>query len=191
MTHVPRRAVLLDRDGTINVETHYLSRPEQLTLLPGAAEGLRMMRDLGLALIVVTNQSGIARGYFTEEDLATVHARFRDILAKEGVAVDGIYHCPHGTDTDCACRKPKRGLVDQALTDIEFDPTRSFIIGDKAIDLELGRAVGAEPILVRTGYGADVEAKGDHGAAFVANTLAQAAAFIGGRLDRNKALKHS
>jgi D-glycero-D-manno-heptose 1,7-bisphosphate phosphatase len=186
MTQVLRRAVLLDRDGTINVETHYLSRPEQLELLPGAADGLRMMRDLGLALIVVTNQSGIGRGYFTEDDLRDVHARFKDILAGEGVTLDGIYHCPHGADERCVCRKPGRGLVDQALADIAFDPARSFMIGDKRADLDLGRAVGAESVLVRTGYGSGVESEGGHGAAFIADSLTQAAAFIGGRLDKQE-----
>ncbi|WP_413204467.1 D-glycero-beta-D-manno-heptose 1,7-bisphosphate 7-phosphatase [Rhodospirillum sp. A1_3_36] len=184
MTEVLRRAVLLDRDGTINVDTHYLSRPEQLELLPGAAEGLRMMRDLGFALIVVTNQSGIARGYFSEDDLKDIHARFRAILADEGITLDGIYYCPHGTEDGCICRKPGRGMVDQALADIDFDPARSFMIGDKRVDLDLGRAVGAEPILVRTGSGSGVESEGDHGAVFVADGLTQAAAFIGGRLDK-------
>jgi D-glycero-D-manno-heptose 1,7-bisphosphate phosphatase len=182
MTPAPRRAVLLDRDGTINHDVHYLSHPDQLEFLPNAVAGLRRMRDLGLLLIVVTNQSGIARGYFTEADLAAVHARFRAMLAAEGLEVAGIYFCPHGSREGCVCRKPGRGMVDQALADVDFDPARSFMVGDKSIDLDLGRAVGAESILVRSGYGAETERTGAQGDAFVADDLLQAAAFIEMRL---------
>ncbi len=154
-----RPYALIDRDGTINVERNYLSHPDQLELLPGVAKGLRLLADMGLGLVVITNQSGIARGYFTPERLEDVHQRLREILEGEGIRIDGIYVCPHGPDSDCACRKPASGLALQAAADHGIDLKRSFVIGDKAADVELGQAVGATSILVRTGYGREHEAK--------------------------------
>ncbi|HSV28762.1 MAG TPA: D-glycero-beta-D-manno-heptose 1,7-bisphosphate 7-phosphatase [Candidatus Omnitrophota bacterium] len=159
-----KRFVLIDRDGTINVEKNYLSDPDQLELLPGVAEALRMLQSMGLGIAVITNQSGIARGYFGLDALARVHARLREILKAEGVAVDGIYICPHGPDDDCACRKPLPGMVEQAMAEHGFDPKAAFMIGDKEADVGLGRGVGATTFLVRTGYGRKYEAatKADH-----------------------------
>ena len=144
-----KRFVLIDRDGTINVEKHYLSDPDQLELYPGVGAALRRLQECGLGLAVITNQSGLARGYF---DLAR--------LAAEGVTLDGIYLCPHGPDDDCACRKPLPGMVDQAVAEHGFDPARAYMIGDKEVDVELGRGVGAATFLVRTGHGRKAEAKG-------------------------------
>lgn len=154
-----RRFALIDRDGTINVERDYLSDPEQLELIPGAAEGLRRLRDLGLGLIVVTNQSGIARGYFSMETLEAIHTRLRELLASEGITLDGLYICPHGPDEACDCRKPLPGMALQAAKDLNFAPNQAFVIGDKAADVELGQALGAVSILVRTGYGRQFESK--------------------------------
>ncbi|ABC24358.1 D-glycero-alpha-D-manno-heptose-1,7-bisphosphate 7-phosphatase [Rhodospirillum rubrum] len=180
------RVVLLDRDGTLNEEVHYLARPDQLVLIPGAVAGLRRLRDLGLTLVVVTNQSGLERGYFSNADLEAIHRRLIDMLAAEGIVLAGIFVCPHGPDSDCECRKPKPGLVDAARHALGFDPAEAFMIGDKQSDLDLGLAVGALPILVRTGYGLETESAGAAGAAFVASDLLQASAFIAGRLEREK-----
>ena len=148
-----KRFVLLDRDGTINVERHYLADPDELELLPGAAKGLDHFRRLGFGLIVVTNQSAVSRGILDEQRLDEIHARLRAMLAGRGVELDGIYHCPHMPDDGCSCRKPAVGLVTRAATEHGFDPARSITIGDKPCDIELGAAVGATTILVTTGYG--------------------------------------
>lgn len=174
----PRRVVLLDRDGTINEDVHYLRHPDDLRLLPGAVEGLRRLAGLGFDLVVVTNQSGLARGYFSPADLEAIHARLCDLLTAEGVALAGIYVCPHGPDDGCSCRKPRPGLALAARADLGFDPGRAYVIGDKRADLHLARAIGATSILVRTGYGAEVERAGGHGAVYVADDLAAAAAYI-------------
>ena len=155
-----RRFLMLDRDGTINVERHYLSDPDQLELYPGVGQALARLRGLGYGLVVVTNQSGIARGYFDLETLDRVHDRLRELLAGFGVTVDGIYLCPHGPDEDCDCRKPLPGMVDQAVAELGFDPARAIMVGDKAVDVELGRAVkAAASILVLTGHGMSNQAK--------------------------------
>ncbi len=148
-----KRFVLIDRDGTINVEKHYLSDPDQLELYPGVGRAIRRLNRLGLGVAVVTNQSGIARGYFDLDRLDQIHDRLYALLEAEGAMVDGLYICPHGPDDDCACRKPLPGMVSQAVADHHFDPAQSFMIGDKEVDVELGHAVGAVSILVRTGHG--------------------------------------
>jgi D-glycero-D-manno-heptose 1,7-bisphosphate phosphatase len=170
-----RRFVVLDRDGTIIAERHYLSDPAQVELLPGAAEGLHRMAALGLGLIVVTNQSGVARGYFDLARVDEVHQRLRALLAAEQVALDGIYVCPHGPDAECPCRKPRPGLLLEAAAKFGFDPRACFVIGDKPCDIELGQAVGATTILVRTGYGAQYESAGTLQADHIVDDLRAAA----------------
>ncbi len=160
-----KRFVLIDRDGTINVEKHYLSDPDQLELYPGVGAALKQLQDAGFGLAVITNQSGIARGYFDLARLDQIHDRLRALLAAEGVTLDGIYLCPHGPDDDCACRKPLPGMVEQAAAEHGFDPAQGYVIGDKEVDVELGRAVGATTFLVRTGHGGKavaVGSKADH-----------------------------
>jgi D-glycero-D-manno-heptose 1,7-bisphosphate phosphatase len=175
-----RRFVALDRDGTINVECHYLSSPDQVELLPGAAAGLKALRDLGLGLVVVTNQSAVGRGYFDAARLNEIHDRLRELLRAEGVEIDGIYVCPHQPECACDCRKPLPGLLLQAAQEWGFEPARSLVIGDKPCDIELGQAVGATTILVRTGYGAEHEAAGTVRPDFVAADLIAAAEFAAG-----------
>ncbi|HVA49100.1 MAG TPA: HAD family hydrolase [Pirellulales bacterium] len=148
-----KRFVLLDRDGTINVECHYLSDPDDLELLPNAAEGLAELKRLGLGLVVVTNQSGVGRGFFDEDRLNAVHERLHALLRSSGVEIDGIVCCTHRPDEGCGCRKPLPGLVEAAAREHGFLPSDSFVIGDKPCDIDLGRAVGATTLLVRTGYG--------------------------------------
>jgi D-glycero-D-manno-heptose 1,7-bisphosphate phosphatase len=172
-----RRFVLLDRDGTLIVERHYLSRPEDVQLLPGALAGLQRLRQLGLGLVVITNQSGIGRGYFDQAALDAVHARLRQLLQDGGVHLDGIYVCPHGPEDGCACRKPATGLVRQAAAELGFEPAEAFVIGDKASDVEMGRRLGATTLLVRTGYGREHE-QGKVQADFVVDDLGAVAEVI-------------
>jgi D-glycero-D-manno-heptose 1,7-bisphosphate phosphatase len=153
-----RRYALLDRDGTIIVDRHYLSDPAQVELLPGAAEGLRRLQDLGFGLVVVTNQSGIGRGYFDEAQLTRIHERMAALLAAEQVRLDGIYVCPHRPEAQCSCRKPEPGLVFSAAVELNFEPSESLVIGDKSSDIVLGQRIGATTILVRTGYGTQTAA---------------------------------
>ena len=178
-----KRTVLLDRDGTINADKHYLSDPDDLELLPGVVEGLRRLTGLGLGLVIVTNQSGVARGYFDEARVEEINARLIAMLAAEGVAVDGVYYCPHAPDEDCDCRKPLPGMGLRAAEELGFDPGESFMIGDKPADIGLGEALGAETFLVRTGYGAETEAKGKASPDHVVDTVAEAAAIIARRLE--------
>jgi D-sedoheptulose 7-phosphate isomerase len=148
-----RRFVILDRDGTIIFERHYLSDPSEVQLLPGSAAGLRAMRELGLGVIVITNQSAIGRGIINKAQLDLIHKRFGELLEQEGVFLDGIYFCPHLPEEECDCRKPAPALLRSAARELNFDPSQSFVVGDKVCDIELGRRVGATTILVRTGYG--------------------------------------
>ena len=141
-------AVFLDRDGTIVVDKHYPSDPDELELLPNALEGIRELRDLGAKLVVVTNQSGVGRGYFPAEALEPMHERLRELLAEGGVALDGIYVCPHAPDDGCDCRKPKTALFEQAADELGLALTESYVLGDKDADVEAGRRIGATPILV-------------------------------------------
>lgn len=179
-----RRFVVLDRDGTIIVERHYLSDPEQVELLPGTAKGLRQLVGMGLGLVMVTNQSGIGRGYFDEARLGEIHDRVRKLLAAEGVYLDGIYYCPHTPSDRCLCRKPQIGLMEQAMQELEFNPQDSFVIGDKPCDIELGQRVGATTLLVRTGYGAEFAASGVIAPDGVVDDLTEAALVIEQRLTR-------
>jgi D-glycero-D-manno-heptose 1,7-bisphosphate phosphatase len=150
---VRRRYVLLDRDGTINEEIGYVLSPAELRLIPGAAAAIRRLNELGLGVVVVTNQSPIGRGWMTEQDLAAVHDRLRDLLRAEGAAVDAIEHCPHAPGTGCRCRKPATGLVERAASRLGFHPSQAFVVGDHAGDMAMGRAVGARTVFVLTGHG--------------------------------------
>jgi histidinol-phosphate phosphatase family protein len=174
----PRPMAVLDRDGTIIAEKVYLSDPRQVELLPGAAEGLRHLARLGLGLVVVTNQSGVGRGYFDLAAVQRVHQRMADLLAAEGVKLSGIYLCPHLPDDDCDCRKPRPGLVEQAAADLGFEPASAVVIGDKPCDVELGQRVGAVTVLVRTGYGAQHEAGGQVHPDHIVDNLAAAGRLV-------------
>jgi D-glycero-D-manno-heptose 1,7-bisphosphate phosphatase len=147
-------AVFLDRDGTLNVEKDYVFRYEDWDWVPGALEGLRKFLDLGFRLVVVSNQSGVARGYYKATDVQILHNRVSKELEKEGIQVSKFYFCPHGPPDRCDCRKPKPGLILQAEKELGIDLSRSFMVGDKLIDVQAGQAAGVRPILVGTGYGA-------------------------------------
>ena len=141
-------AAFLDRDGTIVADKHYLADPAGLELLPNAVEGLRELRNLGARLVVVTNQSGVGRGYFAAEAVERMHARLRELLAAHGIELDGVYVCPHAPDDGCACRKPGSALFERAAADLGLDLGASFMVGDTDVDVEAGRRIGATPILV-------------------------------------------
>ncbi len=161
----PKRAAFLDRDGTIVEEVDYLTRPEQLRLLPGAAAAIRRLNEAGWLVVVATNQSAVARGMLSEDGLAAVHARLKEMLAAEGARLDGIYYCPHlpdGSVADyarvCDCRKPAPGLLQQAARDLGIDLPASAMIGDGLRDLQAGMAAGCSRLfLVRSGHGAAEE----------------------------------
>ena len=154
---MPDAAVFVDRDGTVIREAEYLSDPRDVVLLPGAAAGLRAFREAGFPVVIVTNQSGIARGYYTEADYHAVQAEVERRLAEAGVDVVGAYHCPHHPDFTgpCRCRKPAPGLFEDAAAEHHLDLSRSIFIGDRLRDIEPARALGGTPILVRTGYGGE------------------------------------
>lgn len=150
------KAVFLDRDGTLNVNTGYVGDPENVVLVPHAAEGARTLVDAGFALVVVSNQSGIARGYFSEADADAVDARLRERLASAGVSIAAMYRCPHWPDAErpgslapCDCRKPKPGMLLRAAADLHLDLTQSWIVGDRLLDMQAGRAAGCRCVLVR------------------------------------------
>ena len=137
------KAFLLDRDGTINLDTGYVGSVEELELLPGAAEAIRRMNDAGYLVIVISNQSGVARGYFDIEAVERVNTRLNELLKMEGAHIDAFYYCPHLPDAvipkyavDCDCRKPGTGLFEQAITEFCLDPVQCFACGDKLRDVE-------------------------------------------------------
>lgn len=148
-------AVFLDRDGTINEEVGYLGRPEGLRLLPRAAEALKLFEERGFKRIIISNQSGIARGYLREEEVVRVHRRLLQLLADAGGGVEGIYYCPHGPEEGCFCRKPEGGLVEQAAREHAVDLQRSYVVGDKASDILMAKRLGLGSILVLTGKGVE------------------------------------
>jgi D-glycero-D-manno-heptose 1,7-bisphosphate phosphatase len=159
-----RPAVFLDRDGTLIEERGYLSRLEEISLFEDAPDALRLLRDAGFALVLVTNQAGVARGFFDEAFVQEAHRHLAGLLANEGIVLDGYYYCPHHPDgvvpaytRTCRCRKPGPGMVEQAAADLDIAVDASFVVGDKWLDVELARNAGARGLLVRTGYGAGVE----------------------------------
>ncbi len=150
-----RPAIFLDRDGTLNVEKNYLHTWEQWEWLPGVCEGLRALKQAGFLLVVVTNQSGVARGYYEEEQLHSLHMRVNDDLAARDVAIDAFYHCPHHPDFTgaCDCRKPEPGMLLRAANDLNIDLRRSWLVGDTCNDILAGLRAGCRCLLVLSGYG--------------------------------------
>ncbi|MCX6133450.1 MAG: HAD family hydrolase [Ignavibacteriales bacterium] len=157
---VEQVGLFFDRDGTLNTELDFLSRPEELHLIPNAARAIREANEFGVKVFIITNQSGIARGLFTEMDLAGIHKRLITMLAHEGARVDAIYYCPHHPEygqtpykKDCDCRKPKPGMFKKAAEEFGIKLSRSYVIGDRCIDMLAGKAAGCKTALVLTGYG--------------------------------------
>lgn len=159
------KGLIVDRDGTVIVNKNYLSNPEGVELIEGAAEGLKAAAAAGYKLVIVSNQSGIARGYFSVEDVEKVNNRMLELLLQRGVEIEALYYCPHhptkGSDPEftraCHCRKPLPDMAEQAARELSLNLRQSVVIGDSMSDLNLGRVIGARPVLVRTGYGREVE----------------------------------
>lgn len=147
----PNRAVFVDRDGTLAPDVNYCCHLEDFNLFSGTAHAIKILGDIGLKVIVITNQSGIARGFFTEEMLTKIHQKMQDELKKKGAYIDAVYYCPHHPDDKCQCRKPGTALFQKAAYDLDIDLTQSFCIGDREIDIKAGQAIGSKTILVSTG----------------------------------------
>jgi D,D-heptose 1,7-bisphosphate phosphatase len=147
------KSVFIDRDGTIAKDVPYCSRPDQFELLPDAGEAIRRLNVVGFKVIMITNQSGIGRGYFTHEMLAQVHDKMKADLVKFGAHIDAIYYCPHHPNDKCDCRKPKPALILKAAKEHDIDLTKSFLVGDNIHDIEAGHAAGCNTVLVsKSGY---------------------------------------
>ena len=152
------RAVFLDRDGTLNVERYYLHDPEALEIFPGTGVALKRLMDSGYVLFIVTNQSGIGRGYYQEADMHAVNNKLTEVLAADGVRFDKIYFSPESPEDDSPGRKPNPKFLNDAATEFGVDLSQSFMVGDKTADLQCGWNAGVKKsILVRTGYGAELE----------------------------------
>jgi D-glycero-D-manno-heptose 1,7-bisphosphate phosphatase len=153
-------AVFLDRDGVVIEDTHYIDSIDRVHLVPGSAEAITALNRAGWPVVIVTNQAGIAKGFFPVETMNKIHVHLGELLRAHGGKVDGIYFCPHHPEgelveyrRDCECRKPKPGMLLRAATELGLDLTRSWMIGDRISDLEAGSAAGCRTVLVRTGYG--------------------------------------
>jgi D-glycero-D-manno-heptose 1,7-bisphosphate phosphatase len=148
------KLVILDRDGVVNYDSdEYIKTIDEFVPLPGSLEAIARLNHAGYTVVIATNQSGIARGYFTEDTLQQMHAKLTQLLQTAGGEVDGVYYCPHGPDDACDCRKPKPGLLKQIFSDYPVKPKDVPVIGDSLRDLQSALAVGAAPILVKTGKG--------------------------------------
>lgn len=182
-TDKKNRAVFLDRDGTINEEVGYLSRLEELKIYENAAEAIRLMKQKGFLAVVITNQSGVARGFFSEDFIITVHNKINEYLKAHGTSLDALYYCPHhpryGNEhyrRECSCRKPQPGLLIKAAEDLDIDLKSSYVIGDMPRDMDIARRVGAKGVMVKTGYGKNVVATSKPD--YIAEDLLDAAKWI-------------
>ncbi len=177
-------AVFLDRDGTINEEVGYLDSLEKLRIFSAAFDAVRMINTSGMKVVVVTNQSGVARGFFDEAFLKTVHEHMRKTFQERGAFIDRFYYCPHHPTegvgryrVSCGCRKPEPGMLLQASEELDIDLSSSYMVGDTARDMESATRAGATGILVKTGYGREVALSGI-GAAYIAEDILDAAQWI-------------
>jgi len=171
------RAVFFDRDGTIAKDVNYCRRPEDFVLFPEAAKVIKKLNKCGFKVIIITNQSGIARGYFDEEVLNRIHKKMQEELARKCAYIDGVYYCPHHPDDNCECRKPKPALVLQAARDLNIDLEQSFVVGDLQKDMELGKVAGCKTILI--GGPSPTESDGVTPDAIVASLAAVSDAILG------------
>ena len=176
--------MFLDRDGTLIEEVGYLDRIDRVRFFPYSVDAVRLLNRAGMAVIVATNQAGIARGFFDEAFVEATHRSISETLGTGGARIDGFYFCPHHPEAGagayrqaCDCRKPQPGLLRRAAAEHQIDLGQSFVVGDRAHDITAGTTVGAQGVLVRTGYGGRVERSG-HGAAAVADNLMGAVSWI-------------
>ncbi|MDI3464464.1 MAG: D-glycero-beta-D-manno-heptose-1,7-bisphosphate 7-phosphatase [Nitrospira sp.] len=174
--------IFLDRDGTLNPDPGYIKSPDQFELFPGVSKALARLKRVGARLVVVTNQSGIARGLLSRDDLDAVHLKLKHLLGGAGVSLDGIYFCPHHPDDGCDCRKPNRGMIDQAVRELGVNLDRSYLIGDHIRDIELAKRIGARSVLVTTGVISPQEAErlkaSEPAPDWIASSLAEAADWL-------------
>ena len=184
-----KKAVFLDRDGTVNEEVGYMTDLAKLRLIKGAGAAIRRLNETGYTVVLVTNQSGVARGYFPESLVHEANDRLDEMLRSDGARIDAVYYCPHhptagssNLTRDCDCRKPRTGLIDRAVKDLGIDIRHSYMVGDKWSDVDLGHRAGMRSILVQSGFAADDP--GNKRAAqvqepdFLAHSLAEAADWI-------------
>lgn len=198
MSNALRPVVFLDRDGTLNEEIGYIRDVSKLVLISGAAGAIRRLNETGVAAVLVTNQSGAARGYYDEDHIRKLNQRLVDLLRDANASLDAVYYCPHLPDGTvapyacaCNCRKPEPGLVSLALSEHpDFDQNRAYVVGDKATDVELAEKCGAKGVLVTTGYGKDVlsgayqwPVKPDYTAGNICEAIDWILADLGHRLD--------
>ncbi len=190
-----RPAVFLDRDGTINEQMGYINHVSRFHILPGVIEAVSLFNKNNIPVIIVTNQSGLARGYFPESLLSLVHDKMIASFTKEDVFIDGIYICPHHPEAKeerfrktCTCRKPKTGLLEQAARELNLDLKKSFMVGDRWSDIKCGEDAGATSVLVLTGYGrGDLEyisPQQDIQPSYIAEDLGKAASWIMSRIQQ-------
>jgi D-glycero-D-manno-heptose 1,7-bisphosphate phosphatase len=183
------KAVFLDRDGTVNEEVGYMRDLNMLRLIDGAGKAIRKLNDAGFKVVLVTNQSGVARGYFPESLVREAHNHIEAMLNQFGARIDAVYYCPHHPTAgnseytcDCDCRKPRTGLIDRAVKDLAIDKSHSYMVGDKWTDVELGQRAGVRSILVMSGFAPDDQGnrRPDHvgNPDFLARTVAEAADWI-------------
>ncbi|MBU0630936.1 MAG: D-glycero-beta-D-manno-heptose 1,7-bisphosphate 7-phosphatase [Candidatus Margulisbacteria bacterium] len=180
-----KRAVFLDRDGTIIKDVHYLSNPKEIEFLPGAIDGIKRLNEAGFLVMVISNQSGVARGLLSEDMLQTIDKTMHKLLLAQGAHLDASYYCPHHPDhgvypynDECECRKPSPGMLIRAAKENQVNLDRSFMIGDKASDIEAGQGAGTKTILVLTGVGTESRSKLKQPANHIAKDLTEAAAWI-------------
>lgn len=174
---LPGKAVFIDRDGVINAEVEYLHEPEKFTLLPGVLEALKSLGEGGFKRVIATQQAGIGLGYFTKEDFFKVNQKMLGLFHGAGIAIDRVYFCPHAKGEKCPCRKPEPGMLSRGVEELNLDPARCFMVGDKTADLEAGRRAGMRTVLVKTGHGGrdgEFPAPPDH----IADDLLAAARWI-------------
>lgn len=142
------RAVFIDRDGTINKNTGYIDTPDRFEIYPGVAEGIKKLKKNGYKIIIITNQSGIARGFFTVEKLEKIHEKMKKILSDDDDIIDAIYYCPHHPDEKCDCRKPNTQLFEKAIKEHKIETGLSYMMGDRMLDVEAGSKVGLKTVLI-------------------------------------------
>ena len=184
-----KKAVFLDRDGTVNEEVGYLTDLDKLRLIPGASAAIKRLNESGFKVILVTNQSGVARGYFPETHVREAHTRLSEMLGSEGARIDAVYYCPHHPTAgdshftvDCDCRKPRTGMIDRAVKDLAVDISHAYMVGDKWSDVEFAQRAGVRAVLVMSGFALDdpgnKRAKTVKDPDYIASSLAEAVSWI-------------